>query len=152
MVKIKNIIFDLKDVLFRYNELSSLFSQNNNNKLFEPIEKGLELLSICQVNKSCALFVCSNMSMTKLDKLKQEYPDILCSFNGIVTSSIAQVAKPDPKIFQYLLEKYNINAHECVFLDDQEVNTKSAESLGITSIHVTDFDYVKEQLKELLLN
>lgn len=51
--------------------------------------------------------------------------------DGIVISADLQMTKPHPDIFQYLLQKYNLNADECLFIDDIEANTKGAEAVGI---------------------
>ena len=67
-------------------------------------------------------------------------------FEGkIVVSGEEKLIKPDPKIFQVLLKRYDLKAEESVFIDDNLENIKTAESLGFACIHVTpETDLAKE--------
>ena len=62
--------------------------------------------------------------------------DFLGFVDGMVVSSHYKLVKPDARIYQTLLSKYNLSADECVFLDDRKANTESAEALGIRTITV----------------
>ena len=53
----------------------------------------------------------------------------LCS--GIIISAYEHVLKPDKKIYRLLLERYNLNAEECFFIDDREENIIAGEKIGI---------------------
>ena len=44
------------------------------------------------------------------------------------------IKKPDPKIFQYVLDEMNIRAEDVCFIDDNEINLRSAETLGIQTV------------------
>ena len=39
--------------------------------------------------------------------------------------------KPDEKIYRHILEKYKLNAEECLFIDDVEVNVEGAKKVGM---------------------
>ena len=41
------------------------------------------------------------------------------------------MVKPNKEIFEHLLGKYNLNADECLFIDDSEKNIEGAKALGI---------------------
>mgnify|MGYP001326623231 CR=1 FL=1 len=69
--------------------------------------------------------------------------------NGIITSERAGTHKPDPKIFQFAMLKANTDSTSAVFIDDNQTNTKSAESLGITSHYYTSFDGLMDFLKKI---
>jgi FMN phosphatase YigB (HAD superfamily) len=148
MKKFKNIIFDLTGVLFEQQDLNI----GNQHLPLKPLPKGIALLQECFAsNYIDKLFICSNWSSNALSKIKQDYPEVITLFDGIVIPDMAQARKPDIKIFTYLLDNHALSAHETIFLDDQEINIKAAEYVGITGIHVQDFDHVKEQLKKLLI-
>lgn len=55
----------------------------------------------------------------------------LCT--GIVISAHEHVKKPDEKVYRLLLERYNLNAEECLFIDDDDSgkNYKTANKIGI---------------------
>jgi FMN phosphatase YigB (HAD superfamily) len=55
-------------------------------------------------------------------------------FDGCVFSGSIGIVKPDPAIFQLLLDRFNLNAADCVFLDDSEKNVSGAAAVGIRSV------------------
>ena len=64
---------------------------------------------------------------------------------GIISYEVNQI-KPDLDIYESLIQKYNINPSNAVFLDDREDNIQSAKVLGFHTILVGEF---KEALKDL---
>lgn len=56
------------------------------------------------------------------------------SIENYVVSSSVHLAKPEPAIYQLLLSKYNLNACECIFIDDRKDNVDAAISLGMSGI------------------
>ena len=52
-------------------------------------------------------------------------------FDGYVVSADIHIIKPDERIYRYLLEKYDLKAEECLFIDDRQDNVDGAESVGI---------------------
>lgn len=51
-------------------------------------------------------------------------------FDGGVASCQVKVNKPDPRIYQALLEKYHLRADESIFIDDRAENVQAASALG----------------------
>ena len=45
-----------------------------------------------------------------------------------------KIMKPDPAIFRLMLERENLSASECVFIDDGPANVATAEALGFTTL------------------
>lgn len=71
-------------------------------------------------------------------------------FDGkIVVSGEEKLIKPDPKIWEILLERYNIKAEESVFIDDNAKNIEVAKSLGFTFIHITPETNLEVELRKL---
>jgi len=52
-----------------------------------------------------------------------------------VVSGEEKTRKPFPEFYQRLLNRYNVNPAQALFIDDNFRNVKAAETLGITSIH-----------------
>ena len=75
------------------------------------------------------IYLCSNAPSFFLD-YKNHYP-ILDMFDGGVFSGEIGISKPQPEIFRYLLDKYNLNPKECFFVDDLSANIQGALNLGI---------------------
>ena len=53
-------------------------------------------------------------------------------------SAVEGVRKPEPAIYELVLERLGVDAHECVFLDDLGPNLKPARAMGMTTIKVAD--------------
>ncbi len=82
------------------------------------------------------LFLLSNISIYFAENYhgNTEIKTVLDMFDGLVFSGPIGITKPNEPIFQYLLNKYNLNANECVFIDDKAENIKGAEKVGIKGI------------------
>lgn len=73
-------------------------------------------------------------------------------FDVRVYSYDIKASKPDPKSFEFTLEKLKAKPEECLFIDDSDINVEAAESLGIKSILFTTAEDLEIKLKELLSN
>lgn len=91
----------------------------------------------------------SNWSWEKAEGLIKEY-DFFKLFDGMVISGIEKVSKPDPKIYQILLNRYHLQAEECVFIDDNAANIQAADALGFNAIVFDDIHNVTDKLKSLI--
>ena len=58
----------------------------------------------------------------------------LASIDNYVVSSSVKLVKPDPAVYNLLLSRFNLNAEECVFIDDRADNVNAAISLGMSGI------------------
>ncbi len=61
--------------------------------------------------------------------------EILNCFKGGIASFQTDFRKPDPAIFQALLDKYDLKAEESVFIDDNQANIKTAAELDFQTIY-----------------
>ena len=72
--------------------------------------------------------------------------DTLRLFDGIVFSAPLKMAKPEPAIYQYLFQTYDLKPEECFFIDDLEKNIRAAKEAGMDGIIFTgSIDEVKEK-------
>ena len=60
------------------------------------------------------------------------------AFDVIVESAVEGLRKPDPRIYELVLARLDVDAGEAVFLDDLGINLKPARAMGMTTIKVTD--------------
>ncbi len=68
---------------------------------------------------------------------------------GIMVSFEERLLKPDPAFYTRFLEKYDLNAEECLFIDDNKKNTAIAEELGFHTItHKTGASTLRAIRKE----
>ncbi|MDR2508976.1 MAG: HAD family phosphatase [Candidatus Ancillula sp.] len=72
----------------------------------------------------------TNWAAEDIETAKRIIPG-LKQMDGIVVSGIEQTKKPDAKIYEILLERYNLTPGESVFIDDREDNIETARNLGM---------------------
>lgn len=73
-------------------------------------------------------------------------------FDGQVVSADVGYIKPEKEIYEYLLNKYQLDKKECVFIDDRINNVEGAYNYGIEAIPFhKDVALFKKDLEELLL-
>jgi 2-haloacid dehalogenase len=70
-------------------------------------------------------------------------------FDGVVVSGTEKMRKPTPAFYQILLDRYNVDASEALFIDDNYRNILAAEKMGIKSIHFLSAEELAIQLKDL---
>ena len=70
-------------------------------------------------------------------------------FIDVVTSYDVCALKPSPKIYQHLLQRNNLKAEECVFIDDILTNVEGAKKVGMQGIHFIDAKSCREELVKL---
>ena len=66
---------------------------------------------------------------------RYEGTDVRSCFKQIFLSYRMRMAKPDPAIFRQLLSEAVLNPEETLFIDDAEVNCRSAASVGMQTVH-----------------
>lgn len=71
-------------------------------------------------------------------------------FELVVDSAFVGLRKPDPAIYQLLLERLGLPASATVFLDDLEVNCDAARALGMGAVHFRDNAQAILELEALL--
>lgn len=74
------------------------------------------------------LYYLSNMSHEFYDYLKGR--EVFRYFKGQIISAREGMVKPDEAIFHLLLERFGLEPHECLFVDDLPANVKTAADLG----------------------
>lgn len=70
-------------------------------------------------------------------------------FDGVVVSGTEKMRKPTPEFYQVLLDRYNVNPAESLFIDDNYRNVLAAEKMGIKSIHFKSAEELSAKLNEL---
>lgn len=63
--------------------------------------------------------------------------EVMVLFDHVIESAKIGLRKPDPRIYQLMVEALKIDPKNCVYLDDLGVNLKPAREMGMTTIKVT---------------
>ncbi len=99
------------------------------------------LKQIIELRKSHRVYLLSNICeytwnrvVTKLQKLGYSPTDL---FDRIFLSFEMQLAKPDTRIYQAVIDATGILPEETLFIEDTQINLDAAQTLGIHGIKVT---------------
>ncbi len=101
-------------------------------------------------DKGRRLYILSNMSKYFYQYLKERYA-LWQQFSGIIISSHINYIKPDLQIFHYLIDAFNLDPENAVFIDDMGPNVKAAAQLGFRTILFDSSAQCRRQLVELNL-
>jgi putative hydrolase of the HAD superfamily len=71
-------------------------------------------------------------------------------FEIVVDSAFVGMRKPDPAIYRLTLERLDLPAQACVFVDDLEHNVEAAATLGMPTVHFRDTAQAIAELDALL--
>ena len=73
--------------------------------------------------------------------------DFLPYMDGGILSYKEKVIKPQPEIYQRLIDRYGLIPEECVFLDDTLPNVVAAREMGMHAIHFKDREQALDELR-----
>ena len=133
--KYKNILNKLFD-----SSLTLCLNMNNNNIniLKEYKEKGYNIYYLS--NMSIETFQCINKNTDFFEKT---------CIGGIV-SAYEKMIKPSEEIYKLLLNRFNLHAKECLFIDDNLNNVNSALKLGFYSFQLKNMNDMRIELEKIL--
>lgn len=94
------------------------------------------------------LYCLSNMSVEYYDYLKER--EVFRYFDGQVISGLVKAVKPEERIYRILLERYALDPHETLFIDDLEKNIEAARQLGFRTVHFTDRNQGYASIREII--
>ncbi len=109
---------------------------------------------VSSLRSSYSLYLLSNTSsihaerFTKI-KLGPEGQNLFSLFDDVYYSFEMGLVKPNPLIYQQVLNEHNLSADEVLFFDDNVANINSAKALGITSYLINptiDFTQIQDIL------
>lgn len=105
-------------------------------QLMQPMQESIAFMKQMK-NAGYGIYILSNISQDSADYLK-ETQQFFPLADGAVLSYEEKTNKPDPYIFEVLLERYELNAEELLYLDGNVENIRQAEKMGIQGILFTD--------------
>ena len=71
-------------------------------------------------------------------------------FEVVVDSGFVGCRKPDREIYDLTLERMGVEAEECLFVDDIDVNCGAARELGMSAVHYQHNDQAIPEIRETL--
>jgi len=95
--------------------------------------------------KGYRVYALTNWSAETFPLARAKY-GFLNELDGIVMSGEEKLVKPDPSIYARLLEKFNLHAANCIFIDDNAANISKAADLGFETLLFTGPEKLREKL------
>ena len=99
--------------------------------------------------KGYRVYLLSNYAKTTFEEAIKCF-EFLNYVDGRVISYEIKAIKPEKEMYEELIQKYNVNPKEAVFLDDLVENLEAAKKFGFATILVQDREKAKEKLNLLL--
>lgn len=112
------------------------------------IEDTVSILDEINTQGKYQLLALTNWSAETFPIALERY-EFLQWFNGILVSGVENLKKPDPKIYQLLLNRYRLNPSKCLFIDDNQRNIDAANREGINTHHYTDSSILRDYLHSI---
>ena len=97
-------------------------------------EHRLQFIKQLAKDNNYQLILLSNTNELHIDYIKKNvsfYEDFKNCFDQFYLSHEINLRKPNADIFNFVLIENNLNAEECLFIDDTLENTQTAQQLGI---------------------
>jgi putative hydrolase of the HAD superfamily len=71
-------------------------------------------------------------------------------FETVVDSAFVGCRKPEPRIYELTLERLDLPAEQCLFIDDLEVNCEGARAAGLNAVHFRDNEQAIAEIRGAL--
>jgi 2-haloacid dehalogenase len=113
--------------------------------LGDAFEGTVEIFKELKESGKYRIYALTNWSAETFPMAQEKF-EFLGWFDGIVVSGAEKMRKPEPEFYQILLDRYNVNPAESLFIDDNYRNILAAEKLGINCIHFTSAEKLKDEL------
>jgi len=108
----------------------------------------VDLLTQIHEEKKYRLYALTNWSGELFHHALERFP-FLQFFEGILVSGDEGLKKPDLKIYNLILDRYNINPETAVFIDDNFKNIEAARKVKLQTIHFQSETQLKKDLESL---
>lgn len=139
----------LRDQFPQHAELIDAYHLRWEETLVGPIEETVALLAALKA-RGVRLLALTNWSQETFPVARQRYP-FLQWFEGIVVSGEEGLIKPDPRIYQRLLDRYAVDPARALYIDDSARNVAAAEALGMQGFWFRDAAGLRDGLIERAL-
>jgi len=128
-------------------ELIDAYGARFDEMIAGPIAGMVEILAELR-DRGTPLYGLTNWSAETYPPARERFA-FLSWFRGILVSGEVGVIKPDPRIFEVLIERFAINPENAVYIDDVEANVAAAQSFGIHAIQFTTPARLRRELTRL---
>lgn len=127
-----------------YTKAVALYDERYFDMLTDEVPGMREVITDLK-NRKHEIYGLTNWSMETFPIARKKF-GILQMIDRYVVSGAEKLIKPDPRLFQVLLDRYNLKAEECTFIDDNPDNVAAAQKLGMQGIAFTNAETLRKEL------
>jgi putative hydrolase of the HAD superfamily len=135
----------LKSALNR-KEIALVF--NFRTEIMFPLDDNVRLLPELKKH-DFRLYYLSNFPLDSFEEVKNDYY-FFRYFDGGIISAEVKLSKPDIRIYTHILNKYNLNPDECIYIDDIEENVIAAKKTGMHGLLTNGSVKISGELGQVL--
>ena len=99
--------------------------------------------------KGKKIYILSNFPGDQFDNFMKQNK-FLNEFDDMIISGKVGLKKPDKKIYELAIKKFDCNPNKTLFIDDRPENTKAAQNLGINIITLDDPGKLKDYIQNFI--
>ena len=128
-----------------YAEAIALYRDRWREMLVGEVPGMRELIEELKIQRY-EIYGLTNWSMETFPEARVHF-GILQMIDRYVVSGAEGLVKPDPRLFQVLLDRYGLKAEECIFIDDNPDNVDAARQMGMEGIVFQGAEDLREKLR-----
>ncbi len=98
-----------------------------------------------ELNKKHKMYGLTNWSAETFPVALARF-DFFQIFEGILVSGEEKLIKPNPKIYELMMNKFNLKPENCLFIDDNLKNVEAARVFGIKTLHFHNANELRVEL------
>ena len=95
--------------------------------------------------KGYKMYGLTNWSAETFCQVRHKF-EVFDQLDGMLVSGEEKMLKPDPAFFQLLVDRFNLNPAECLFIDDNQPNVDGARRFGLNAIRFRDAATLRKEL------
>lgn len=114
-----------------------------------PIQGTVEILRELKDNNNVKLYALTNWSHETFPVALARY-DFLHWFDGRLVSGEEKTRKPFLKIYELLIDRFNIDPSTAIYIDDNARNLEPANQIGFHTIHFKSPEQLRSELSQLM--
>lgn len=117
----------------QYTDLIHAYYENWKDSIGNHLEGTVEIMKRLKA-AGYPLYGLSNWSAETFPLMRDKF-DFFDLLDDIVISGEVGMIKPEPEIFEHMLERIGKAAGTCIFIDDAAANVAQAQKMGFATIH-----------------
>ena len=127
-----------------FEDISYILKKENQSKSCPLIKENFEYIKKLK-EKGYKLYLLTNITEDTHQYL-DNLVNINKNFDGGIYSYQEHLIKPDPNIYNLIIDRFGLNKEETIFFDDKERNVIAAQNVGIKAIVFNSIEDIKNNI------